>query len=209
MASWPPDILDCRLLKSVAVSLGMDARVGAGACRIDPGRQDQAKAVFPLRGSNYTAGISLAFPHGLGLSFFPLHLSRSPCPRNRTVDERTRGTSLAKLTRMWSERQTIWPRTFQVAASQSVAQPTKERGEGRPTPPTSALAAGQPYPSHSEHRLKPWSSQGPRGPAWLARHAYVFMGTFSSPCGLSCVTWQAKEIGGKHYLWLAWETFLP
>lgn len=127
MASWPPDILDCRLLKSVAVSLGMDAWVGAGACRIDQGRQDQAKAVFPLRGSNYTAGVSLAFPHDLGLSFFPLHLS---CSRNRMVTEHTRGTSLAKLTRMWSERQTVWPRTFQVAVSQSVCLPSLQKKGG-------------------------------------------------------------------------------
>lgn len=79
----------------------------------------------------------------------------------------------------------------------------------RPTPCTSALAAGQPYPSHSEHCLKSWSSQGPCGPALLARHAYLFMGTFSSPCGLSRVTWQAKEMGDKCYLWLASGTFLP
>lgn len=157
----------------------------------------------------YTAGVSLVFPHGLGLSFFSLHLS---CSRNRTVAERTQGSSLAKLTCMWSERQAVWPRTFQAAASQSICLAYKRKGGGeweRPTPCTSALAAGQPYPSHSEHCLKSWSSQGPCGPALLARHACLFMGTFSSPCGLSRVTWQAKETGDKCYLWLASETFLP
>lgn len=180
---------------------------GAGACRVDPGRQDQDKVVFTLRDSNYTAGVSLAFPHGLGLSFFSLHLS---CSQNRTVAERMQGISLAKLTCMWSERQAVWPRTFQVAASQSICLAYKRKGGGGRGPHHAHqrwLLASLSQ-SHSEHRLKPWSSQGPCGPALLARHACLFMGTFS-PCGLSCVTWQAKETGGKCYLWLALETFLP
>lgn len=84
-------------------------------------------------------------------------------------------------------------RTFQAAAwSVCLAFKQKRRVGEAQVALTSALAAGQPYPSHCEHYSELQSRAC--GPALLPRPVCLFMGPFSSPCGLSCVTLQAKRI---------------
>lgn len=180
MASRTPDILDSGLVKGVGMGLGMDM-----------GGQDHA-------GSSCTGktGVSLTFPHGLGLSFL-LRLSWSPCSQGRTVAERmrhVRGQS-GQANMHVIRKVNCCAQNLPGSSVQRLPSIQKGGRVGEASITRITLAAGQPCPVHSAHRLEPWSNQGPGGTALLARHTCLFTGT--SPPLVACPVSPGRQRGSQ------------